>query len=165
MVEMTRGTVVDKEVYKADERSVEKGSFRHNIAKLEHELANIPGVFVGDTDNCPLTHSFADNIYVREIFIPKGMVLVGKIHKHSHPNFLMSGEVVVATEHHGLERIKAPKAMISEAGTKRAVIALEDTVWITVHATDETDLEKIEDYVIAKDYEAYESFKRERIER
>lgn len=43
--------------------------------------------------------------------------------------------------------------MISAPGTKRAVIALEDTTWITVHVTNETDLEKIEDYVIAKTYD------------
>ena len=30
---------------------------------------------------------------------------------------------------------------------------MEDTVWITVHVTNETDLEKIEDYVIAKTYD------------
>ena len=38
---------------------------------------------------CPLTHSFSSGIYVREIFIPAGMFVVGKIHKHDHPNFLL----------------------------------------------------------------------------
>ena len=32
----------------------------------------------------------------------------------------------------------------SKAGTKRAGLAHEDTVWITIHATKETDLKKIE---------------------
>jgi hypothetical protein len=36
------------------------------------------------------------------------------------------------------------------------VYALEDTVWTTIHITEETDLDKIEDYVIAKDYAALE---------
>jgi hypothetical protein len=80
-------------------------------------------------------------------------MLTGKIHRHSHPNFLMSGEVIVVTENGGKEHLKAPLSMISEPGTKRAVVALEDTVWITVHVTNETDLDKIEDYVIAKSYD------------
>jgi len=45
--------------------------------------------------------------------------------------------------------------MISEPGTKRAIVALEDTVWITVHLNLDNgkNLEKIEDYVIAKTYD------------
>lgn len=127
--------------------------FRKKIFCLEETMAKIPGATFGDSPEMPLKHSFAEGVYVREIFIPKGHILTGKIHKHSHPNFLMSGEVIVVTEERGREHLKAPLSMISAPGTKRAVIALEDTVWITVHVTNETDLEKIEDYVIAKTYD------------
>src|SRR3990167_1655707 len=132
---------------------------RDSILLFERELAKQPGVFYGDTDNCPLTHKFADGIYVREIFIPKGMCVVGKIHKHSHPNFLLKGEVLVVTED-GKERLMAPLSIISPAGIKRVVYALEDSVWITVHVTSETDLIKIEDEVIAKTFQEFESFKK-----
>jgi len=109
---------------------------------------------LGDNDAMPLKHSFAPGVYVREIFIPKGSMLTGKIHRHSHPNFLMQGEVIVVTEFGGREHLKAPKSMISKAGTKRAIYAIEDTIWITVHVTEETDLKKIEEYVIAPTYDA-----------
>jgi quercetin dioxygenase-like cupin family protein len=98
-----------------------------------------------------LKHNFAEGVYVREIFIPKGSLIVGKIHKHSHPNFLMKGEVSVLTEE-GPKRLKAPLSMISPAGTKRVVYAHEDTVWITVHVTKKTNLKKIEKDIIAKTY-------------
>ena len=126
---------------------------REDILDLEKALSKQPGAVFGDSDLMPLKHSFAEGAYVREIFIPKGTVLTGKIHRHSHPNFLMKGEVIVVTEDGGREHLKAPLSLISKAGTKRAILALEDTVWITVHVTNETDLEKIEDYVIAKTYE------------
>ena len=109
--------------------------------------------------DCPLQHSFIDGVYVRTIFIPAGTVIVGKIHKHSHANILSQGEVSVMTEDGGLERLKGPLTMTSPAGCKRAVYAHTDTTWTTIHRTDETDLEKIEDYVIAKTYEEYEHFK------
>lgn len=125
---------------------------REDILMFEKALRTLPGTKTGDQDNCPLKHSFADGVYVREIFIPKGMLIVGKIHKHSHPNFLMSGEVSVVTEE-GYKRLKGPCAMISKAGTKRVVYTHEDTTWITVHVTNETDLEKIEEEVIAKNYD------------
>jgi hypothetical protein len=122
---------------------------REAILAFEDILSHVEGATFGDTENCPLKHSFAEGVYVREIFIPKGTVMTGKIHRHSHPNFLMKGEVVVVTEDGGKEHLKAPLSMISKAGTKRVIYAIEDTVWITVHVTEETDLKKIEDYVIA----------------
>jgi len=126
---------------------------REDILSFEQKMATLPNVKYGDMDECPLTHSFAEGVYVREIFIPKGMLIVGKIHKHSHPNFLLSGEVIVATEDGGLQHLKAPMNIISKAGTKRVVYAKEDTRWVTVHVTKETDLDKIEEYVIAETYE------------
>lgn len=126
---------------------------RKKITDFENILKSVPGAKTGDMDECPLIHKFADGIYVREIFIPKGTVVVGKIHKHSHPNFLMKGEVTVVTENGGTERLKAPLSMISKSGTKRVVIAHEDTVWVTVHVTESQNLEKIEEEVIAKTYD------------
>lgn len=125
---------------------------REHIVALERAIRELPGAIIGDDETCPLKHSFAPGVYVREIFIPKGMLIVGKLHKHAHPNFLMSGDVSVATEE-GVKRIKGPCSMISPAGTKRVVFAHEDTVWITVHVTQETDLAKIEEEVIAKSYD------------
>jgi hypothetical protein len=133
---------------------------RAQIFALEQALSQHPDAVFGDSDLCPLTHSFADGVYVREIFIPKGTVLTGKIHKYSHPNFLMQGEVIVVTEHGGREHLKAPLAMISRAGTKRAVYALEDTVWITVHVTSERDPARIVDLMTVPDYEALETHPR-----
>lgn len=131
-----------------------KQNIREKILSFEEMMRGLPTVMHGDC--CPLKHTFAHNVYVREIFIPKDMVLVGKIHKHTHPNFLMSGEVSVVTENNGVERLKAPLSMISPAGTKRVVYAHEDTVWITVHVTDKTDIDEIEEEVIVKSYNEIE---------
>ena len=48
--------------------------------------------------------------------------------------------------------------MVSEPGTKRAVVAETDAVWTTIHLTNETDLAKIESEVIAASFEEYEQF-------
>ena len=115
-------------------------------------LETIPG----NTDSdCPVTHHFAPGLYAREIFIPAGFVIIGKIHKHAHVNTISRGHVVVATEF-GKTELKAPATFVSQPGTKRAVVALEDTVWTTYHPTEETDLSKIEEHVIAPSFEAYE---------
>lgn len=113
-------------------------------------------VIVGNTDDtCPVTHHFAPGLYAREIFIPAGTVIVGKIHRHAHVNTISKGKVVVATEF-GLQELQAPVTFVSQPGIKRAVVAQEDTIWTTYHPTDETDLGKIEAHVIAPSFEAYE---------
>lgn len=138
-----------------------KKEFRVKVNDFENALKNVEGSFQGDTKVCPLKHSFSDNMYVREISIPEGVVLTGKIHKHDHPNFLMSGTVVVVTEDGGEEILEGPLAMISPPGTKRALFALTDLVWITVHhnPTNTRDLKELEERVIAPSYEDYEKFK------
>lgn len=137
---------------------VERLEIRNSILEFQEKMNLVPGAFIGDSEHCPLKHSFSDGLYVREIFIPKGTILVGKLHKHDHPNFLMQGEVSVLTEE-GPKRIKAPCSMISPAGTKRIVYANEDTVWITVHLnpTNTHDLVQLEEEIIAKTYEELES--------
>lgn len=98
-------------------------------------------------------HHFAPGIYMRELRIPKGAVLTGKIHRHAHLNIVTCGDISVLTEH-GVQRITGPCVLKSSAGIKRAGYAHEDTIWITVHATTETDLVKLEQQLIAPDFEA-----------
>lgn len=139
-------------------QNIESVESRNKILDFENLLKNQETAFVGDSVNCPLKHSFSDGIYIREIFIPKDVVLTGKIHKHSHPNFLLQGEVEVFTEFNGIEILKAPMSIVSNAGTKRVVKTLTDTIWVTVHAnpTNTTDLNKLEKEIIAESYEEYE---------
>lgn len=131
----------------------EPGSVRQKLYALQGAVGDLPEV------DCPLHHVFAPGAYARTIYIPKGTVVVGKIHKHQHLNVLSKGAVSVLTEAGGVERYVGPLTMVSSPGTKRAVYAETDVVWTTIHLTNETDLEKIEDEVIAKTYEEYEQFR------
>ena len=129
----------------------EKAVIRGKILDFEQVLSKFPGAKFGD-DCCPLKHTFVDGAYIREIFMPKGTLLTSKIHKIRHPYFVMQGDCSVLTDS-GVVRIKAPYHGITEPGTKRMLYMHEDTVWITVHVTNETDLEKIEEQIIAKSFD------------
>lgn len=96
-------------------------------------------------------HHFAPGVYCREVVIPKGTTLTGKIHKTEHLNVISKGDITVWTED-GMKRIKAPAMIVSKPGIKRVGFAHEDTVWTTIHPTHETDLEKLEAQLIAKDF-------------
>lgn len=139
------------------------GSSREEIMHFQGALMSAVEDGVFQEPEMPLRHFFTDGAYARELTMPAGSVVVGKIHKHAHLNFITKGKVAVVTEF-GKEVFTAPYTFISEPGTKRVVYILEDTVWTTVHVTKETDLEKIEDYVIAKSFEEYDEFVRSRKE-
>lgn len=128
-------------------------NFRQTIQTLQDAMFAAGG----NVDNCPVRHIFAPGAYAREMTIPAGTVIIGKIHKHAHLNIISKGRGRVVTEFGPME-IEAPHTFVSEPGTKRVVHALEEMVWTTVHITDETDLAKIEDHVIAKDYDELTAF-------
>jgi hypothetical protein len=132
------------------EKKVSLNNFRQGMMQIESAMLNTPGALVGDA--FPLKHQFAEGMYVREISVPKGYFVMTKIHKMSHPCFILKGRCSVLQED-GIKRVKAPYYMITKAGTKRLVYVHEDTVWVTVHKTNETDLDKIEEEVIAKTFD------------
>jgi hypothetical protein len=104
----------------------------------------------------PVKHHFAPGQYAREIIMPAGSVGIGKIHRHAHVNVISQGEGEVATEF-GRMAYKAPMTFVSEPGVKRVVHCHTDTVWTTFHVTNETDVAKIEEEVIAPSYDVLTS--------
>jgi len=131
-----------------------KEQFRTRIMEVQENLENHPDGLTGEALQKlnPLKHSFADGCYIREIFNPKGELLITKIHKVSHPFFLLRGDMTILMED-GIKRIKAPHYGITPAGTKRIIYCHEDCMFVTVHATKLTDIDKIEAEVIAKDFD------------
>jgi hypothetical protein len=119
---------------------------------LELEGAMVREFGKGNPDDiAPVNHYHCEGNYAREIFIAADTCVIGKIHKHEHINVISKGSCYVVTEE-GRERLEAPLTFISKPGIKRAVYAIEDTVWTTIHPTESNDLEEIEAEVIAPTY-------------
>lgn len=81
---------------------------------------------------CPLVHRFTPGLYVREIFMPKGALIVSKIHRTEHPYVISKGKVSVWTEG-GVLHLSAPHCGITKPGTRRVLYIHEDCVWTTFH--------------------------------
>tara|TARA_R110000822_G_scaffold104515_4_gene231513 strand:- start:6404 stop:6859 length:456 start_codon:yes stop_codon:yes gene_type:complete len=142
-----------------------KSSKKHKkaLADLEKQLLSIvdgTSIKQGDNDLFPLKHSFAHGIYVREMKMKKETFVIGKIHKEDHIWFLLSGHLIIATEN-GTEEYIAPCYVKAPAGSKRAIYALEKSIWVNVHTnpSNTEDLEILEKEIIAKNYLEYEKFK------
>ena len=127
--------------------------FREKISDLEQAIVDM-GDTTGEVmhDANPVKHTFAGGCYIREIYNPANQLLVTKIHKKEHPFFLMKGEMSILTEE-GIQNIKAPYQGVTKPGTKRAIYTHEECIFITVHATDNTTIEDVEEEVICTKYE------------
>lgn len=114
-------------------------------------LAELPPVEI------PVKDYFSKGVYAREIFIPKGTVITGKIHKYTNLNIMSQGEMSVMTDE-GIKRVKAPFTIVSPPGTRRVAYAHEDTIWTTIHGTDKTDVDEIEAEFVAQTPKDYQLF-------
>lgn len=131
------------------------------MVKIENSLKNIPGAVVSNEKKelglgCKYNHKFADGCYIREMFIPKGLIIVSEVHKTWHPYFIMSGDVTVKSSNGEIVRIKGPYSGITTPNTKRILMTHEDTLWITVHVTEKTDIEEIGKDILADRFEILE---------
>jgi hypothetical protein len=109
---------------------------REQVEHLEAALQNLPQA------DCPVRHLFAPGIYAREMTIPAGVALTGAVHKTEHLSIVSKGRIAVTTDD-GVKVLCAGEAFVSKPGAKRAGFALEETVWTTIHPTDETDIDKL----------------------
>ena len=131
---------------------------RHNIVDLENAL------LAEEQIELPLRHTFANGVYAREMTIPAGVTLTGKIHRYPCINIISKGSLVAVTDE-GTYQVEAPYTFVSGAGVKKAIHALTDSVWTTVHPwVGEEDLDLIEEKLIVPSYEALEHEQRLGIE-
>ena len=112
-----------------------------------------------DSKLFPLKHTFADGIYVRQMSMNKGSVVVGAIHKHLHVWFLLTGTISVATED-TIEDYIAPCYVVSTPGTKRVIYANEDCIFVNIHKnpTNSQDIDFLEKEIVAKDFKEYDEY-------
>lgn len=104
----------------------------------------------------PTRHIFAQGLYAREVTLPAGWAGVGKVHCQEHLFMVTKGDLSVLTDE-GPIRVQAPYVLVTKPGAKRVMYAHEETVLMTVHATTETDVEKLEADLVANSFEEFDS--------
>lgn len=122
---------------------------REQILALKDQMLATPGEHL----EMQVEHTVCDGMYMRKLLIPKGSLLVGKIHKKACMNIVSAGDITVLTES-GCMRVRAGYTTESPAGLMKVGYAHEDTIFINVFRTNETDIEKIENEIACESFEA-----------
>jgi hypothetical protein len=124
-------------------------SMQLKIDAVQAELAKMPQA------PTPVRNTFAGGCYSREVFIPKGTLVIGKLHLTDHLNIFLQGDLTFLTPD-GPKRMKAPALFASPAGTKKLAYANEDSVWVNVHQAISDDPEEIISALTVDTYMDYE---------
>ena len=118
------------------------------INRLQGEMSKLP------QQELPTEHYFSGGMYCRKLWRPAGTLIVGKVHKKDHFFVCAAGEIIAWSEK-GMVTLKAGDIIESKAGTKRVTLAVQDSIGMTVHKTDKTNLEEIEAELIEPDNLAF----------
>jgi len=151
----------DKLEVKKEHRLISK-EFINKVEALENAMlfSQDTRIAKGNSDMFPLKHSFSEGVYIREMFMQKGGLVIGKLYKISHTWFLLKGELEVATDE-GTEHYTAPCYVNAPEGTKRVLHAIEDVIFVNVYPNPDniTDIEQLEDMLTCTSYQKYEEYK------
>lgn len=107
-----------------------------SVRELEAEMEKMPQV---DMQSQTLVHG---KMAARAIVIPAGSLVTGVLTNLDNISVLF-GDATVTTEA-GPVRLTGCNILPASAGFKRAVLAHADTWWVTIHHTELTDVEDIE---------------------
>ena len=131
---------------------------REQITKLQKEMSNLQQV------ELPTEHYFSGGVYCRKMTQPAGVLVVGKVHKKDHFFVCTEGEVIAWSEK-GMVTLRAGDIIQSKAGTKRAILAVQNSVVTTFHQTEKTTVEEAEADLVEPDETAlFDAFNNLRLE-
>ena len=105
-------------------------------------------------------HYRVDGVYVRELFIPAGCLLTGKIHNKESIGVLAQGRLRITNGESSFVA-EAPYITVDKPGIKRLGYAETDCTFLTIHRTDAEDMGIMENELVSNTFEEYEQKKLE----
>jgi len=94
-----------------------------------------------------IRHHFSAGVYVREMVLKQDHEVMTHAHTYDHFGLLGAGIALVELDgemsvHHG------PTVVEIKAGKPHRIRAITDIIWFCIHATEETDPEKVDEVLI-----------------
>lgn len=98
---------------------------------------------------CDCVHAFAPGIYIRQVTLPTGALVVGHRHKQAHLNIMLKGHMTLFHDDGSRSELRAPVMCVAPPGRKVAYIH-EQTLWLNLYASECTDVETLESEFLDK---------------
>ena len=132
-----------------------EAALRHHVDAGEFEQTIFDAATPEGADQCK--HYYGDGVYLRSLWIPAGTCVIGKLHKQARVCVIAAGKCIFTDEFQRLE-VEAPWIGEFQAGTKTAVMAITDTLWIAAFGTEIKDPIRFVEERTAVDHDAYAAY-------
>ena len=140
----------------ANEMAAFKVGNAEQMDKLEVQMLALPQTV------CSVRHLFTPGQYTREVTIPADSYIVGHKHRHPHLNIFTKGSGVMVMCDGRHQELQAPFVFVGQPGRKCGY-ARTEVVWLNVFATEERDIEKLEEMYFDKSEEFVEAQSRVKV--
>jgi hypothetical protein len=119
--------------------------------KLAEIIEQVKGELVKlSQPDIPTRSYLLEGMYCRQCMIPAGIAFIGRQHKKPHYFMILKGSVGITTPEE-IVTLRAGNILMCEPGTKRMGVTYEDTIFVTIHRTDATNMADIEEDVVLYD--------------
>jgi hypothetical protein len=130
-----------KEVLKDINIDYSKYSDREKIEIIEWYLRKN---FDDISYELPIKNAVVGGIYERELTIPQGVIVIGKVHTEPHKCFLRKGDLSVMTDD-GIKRVQAPYSFDAPANIKKIGLSHTECVFSTYHEVNTENIKELEE--------------------
>lgn len=97
-----------------------------------------------------MKHHFSAGVYIKQQHLPVGYCV--DTHVHAYDHFGLLGAGIASVEVNGLTtKHQGPCVIEIKSGTKHKITALTSIDWFCIHATDETDVSRIDEVLTKKE--------------
>lgn len=129
--------------FMAEMATLEENVVHERVEKLQELMLQDPNFMEGIP---PHLNHHAKDIYLRELFAPKGHIIIGAKHSTEHFNVCLSGSAIVLMGGKPVT-VVAPCIIKTGAGVKKCAYVLDNMRWLNVHynPTQETDEFKLQE--------------------
>lgn len=119
-----------------------------SLHELELEFLKLDQVKV------PLIETHSAGIYIRQVNIPKGCLCIGARHREETCNIMLTGKMkIYIEEDDSILDVEGPTIFTSPKYSKKFGYCIEDTVFLTVHPTKETNSKKLDEMLLIPEEE------------
>ena len=116
---------------------------QEQVGALENHMLQLPQV------ECPVVHHFGPGTYIREVTLPAGAIAIGHAQRFEQLNIMLTGKVAIITSDNETKVLEAPMIFVGPPGRKVGYV-IETCTWLNVYATDERDIDKLEEMFLDK---------------
>lgn len=117
-----------------------------------------------DLDQIPdsdyqLKEYYSGGMYCREITIPEGAFITGRIYKFDHVEIMLSGDITILSANGGKTHYTGNNVIEAKAGKRQGGLAHKETKWLTINCIPEgLPLSEALDFTSVLTYQEYKEF-------